>query len=337
MIYPWHQKPFEVVNKMIQQDHLPHALMITGSEGMGKFEFAMQLIEKLTGYQDLNVKDNAKLDLEQPTLLRRSFYQNLIYCRDSEINEETMKVSNEIRIKQVRAFCNALNKTADDLQIGLMFYADKMNISAANSLLKTLEEPRKHTLIILLVHEPKKLPITIRSRCQNIHIPPSFDESTINWIKEKLPIQQQQDFDIGQLLHNANGVPFNVVDDLNGNEFLEYQKRQNYLLSLASHPQKYPKKNEFEGDEKGLLKCLTNLVIEAIKIKQLNRATGLVELNEIANQAKLDFLYKFLDDLNHSSRLLNTSINIKLLLDNVLIVWSHISHLKRYPIIIDRN
>ena len=106
MIYPWHQKPFEVVNKMIQQDHLPHALMITGSEGMGKFEFAMQLIEKLTGYQDLNVKDNAKLDLEQPTLLRRSFYQNLIYCRDSEINEETMKVSNEIRIKQVRAFCH---------------------------------------------------------------------------------------------------------------------------------------------------------------------------------------------------------------------------------------
>ena len=55
-----------------------------------------------------------------------------------------MKVSNEIRIKQVRAFCNALNKTADDLQIGLMFYADKMNISAANSLLKTLEEPRKN-------------------------------------------------------------------------------------------------------------------------------------------------------------------------------------------------
>ena len=139
------------------------------------------------------------------------------------------------------------------------------------------------------------------------------------------------------MLHNAYGVPFNVVDDLNGNEFLEYQKRQNYLLSLASHPQKYSKKNEFEGDEKGLIKCLTNLVIEAIKIKQLNRVTGLVELNEIANQAKLDFLYKFLDDLNHSSRLLNTSINIKLLLDNVLIVWSHISHLKRYPIIIDKK
>ena len=39
-MYPWHEKPFEVVNKMIKQDHLPHALMITGSEGMGKFEFA---------------------------------------------------------------------------------------------------------------------------------------------------------------------------------------------------------------------------------------------------------------------------------------------------------
>jgi DNA polymerase-3 subunit delta' len=36
-----------------------------------------------------------------------------------------------------------------------------MNVNAANSLLKTLEEPRKNTLIILLAHNAKSLPVTI--------------------------------------------------------------------------------------------------------------------------------------------------------------------------------
>jgi DNA polymerase-3 subunit delta' len=38
-----------------------------------------------------------------------------------------------------------------------------------------------------------------------------------------------------------------------------------------------------------------------------------------------------LDDIYHAINLSKTTVNIKLLLDNVLIVWSHITHLKRYP------
>jgi DNA polymerase-3 subunit delta' len=64
-------------------------------------------------------------DLDIPVLIRRSNYLNMIYCRAGELNPTTKNRSKDIRIDQVRAFCEALNKTADKLQIGVIYYADQ--------------------------------------------------------------------------------------------------------------------------------------------------------------------------------------------------------------------
>jgi DNA polymerase-3 subunit delta' len=85
-------------------------------------------------------------------------------------------------------------QTADKLQIGVIYYADQMNVNAANSLLKTLEEPRDNTLIILLAHNAKNLPVTVVSRCQNVHISPAYGQETQVWIKKN--IEHKEDFDV---------------------------------------------------------------------------------------------------------------------------------------------
>ena len=95
-------------------------------------------------------------------------------------------MSKDIRVDQIRAFCESLGKTAETLQIGVIFYADQMNNNAANSLLKTLEEPRKNTLIILLAHNIDRLPATILSRCQNVHINPSYENETAQWLANQI-------------------------------------------------------------------------------------------------------------------------------------------------------
>ncbi|HBV20227.1 MAG TPA: DNA polymerase III subunit delta', partial [Nitrosomonas sp.] len=46
-----------------------------------------------------------------------------------------------------------------------------MNAAAANALLKKLEEPPEKTLFILVSHQPRRLPATVRSRCQQINMP----------------------------------------------------------------------------------------------------------------------------------------------------------------------
>ncbi len=334
MTLPWHQNAFTKLKQMIEQNHLPHALLITGMPQMGKFELMQQLVGTLINNDKIIRKDNVRQDLDIPVLIRRSNYINMVYCRAGEINPTTKNRSKDIRVDQIRSFCEALGKTADKLQIGVIFYADQMNINAANSLLKTLEEPRKNTLIILLTHNVKNLPITIVSRCQSIHISPAYDQATQTWINKH--IEHNEDFDIAHLLETTHGVPFKVLDELSGDRFIHYQKWQNQLLNIAIHPMAINQTEDFNGNEAEVLSCLQCLVIEGIRLKILKYEGGLVELNNIINTIKIDLLFKLLDDLLYAINLLKTNINIKLLLDNVLIVWSHITHLKTYPQILEK-
>ncbi|SMN14244.1 DNA polymerase III delta prime subunit [uncultured Candidatus Thioglobus sp.] len=335
MTLPWHQDAFAKLKQMIDQNHLPHALLITGVSRIGKFELMQQLVDTLLNDEEIIRKDDVQQDLDNAVLIRRSHYTNMIYCRAGEINPNTKNRSKDIRVDQVRAFCEALNKTADKLQIGVIFYADQMNINAANSLLKTLEEPRENTLIILLAHNSKNLPVTIVSRCQSVHIGPAYDQDTKAWIEQH--IEHKEDFDTMQLLEAAHGVPFKVIDGLAGDDFIHYQKWQNQLLSVALHPATINKVEGFDSNEVEVLSCLQHLVIEGIRLKALKREGGLVELNQIINLAKTDFLFKLLQDISRAIALAKTSVNIKLLLDDVLIVWSHITHLKTYPQILENK
>ena len=331
MNLPWHDQALSKLQKMIDQSHLPHALLITGSEKIGKFELMQQLVGILLKDDNIIRRDNIRETLDHPVLIRRSNYTNMIYCRAGEINEKTKNRSKDIRIDQVRAFCEALNKTADDLQIGVIYYGDQMNINAANSLLKTLEEPRENTLIIILAHSVQNLPSTIVSRCQTVHIAPGYGEKTHQWLKSQLSETQNADFDVEQLLENTHGVPFKVLSELSEGGFIAYQAYQNQLLSIANHPLMVNQTKTFEGNELAVLTCLQNLIIEAIKLKTTQQEGGLIELNQLIRNTKSVFLFQLLDDVQQAIRLSKTSINLKLLLDNILIVWSHITHLKQYP------
>ena len=73
-----------------------------------------------------------------------------------------------IGVDQVRESCNFVAQTSGygDLKILTVEGADKMTVSAANALLKTLEEPQGNSLILLTAEFSWALPATIRSRCQ---------------------------------------------------------------------------------------------------------------------------------------------------------------------------
>ena len=340
MILPWHQKASEKLDKMIEQNHLPHALLITGVEKIGKFDFTQNLIQRLLCNNSscgeceickaLN-NDDPKIELDYGALIRRSHYPNLIYCR-TELNDSG-SMSKDIRVDQVRAFCESLGKTADTLQIGVIFYADQMNNNAANSLLKTLEEPRKNTLIILLAHNIDRLPMTILSRCQTIHINPTHDQEAAQWLGNQIDENTRQDFDVMQLLESAHGVPHKALEDLQGDYFFRYQGWQNLLLEIAVTPTKISETEIFSDNELDVLKCLQHLISEGIKIKILNHDGANLELNKVIEKASFNHLFKLLDDTNRAISLSQTTVNMKLLLDNVLVVWSHITNLNKYPAI----
>jgi DNA polymerase III subunit delta' len=96
-----------------------------------------------------------------------------------------LEASTQIRIEQVRELGGDLALTAHQggYKVGILSPADSMNRFAANALLKTLEEPPRNTLLILVASQPSRLPATILSRCQRMRVRAPERAEAVAWLE----------------------------------------------------------------------------------------------------------------------------------------------------------
>jgi len=141
-----------------EQDRLAHAYLISGPAGAGKKQLAAELTELVNGTDRADV-----------------FSTN---ARDIFVAEPESK-SRRIVIEQVRQLEHALQMRAASgrRKVAIISEADRLQPQAANAFLKTLEEPPKDSLLLVLSALPEALPDTILSRC--IAIPLEANGSTI--------------------------------------------------------------------------------------------------------------------------------------------------------------
>ncbi len=87
-------------------------------------------------------------------------------------------------------------------KIMMIWMADKMNVAAANKLLKLIEEPPEKTIFLLIAEDEKQLLQTIRSRCQILHFPPLGEQV----IKDALVAKENiSDTQATKIAHQSNG------------------------------------------------------------------------------------------------------------------------------------
>src|SRR5438094_3671755 len=137
---------FEYLRRAHQQNRLAHAYLITGPLGSGKELLAADLASLVNGTPAKNVF-SAK-------------------ARDIFVARPESK-SRRIVIAQIRDLEHALQMRASDgrRKVAIIPDADRLQTEAANAFLKTLEEPPKDSLLLLLSALPEALPETILSRC----------------------------------------------------------------------------------------------------------------------------------------------------------------------------
>lgn len=103
----------------------------------------------------------------------------------------------------------------------IVWMADRMNIAAANKLLKLIEEPPEKTIFLLITEEEEQIIQTIRSRCQILHFPP-LAEAVISSTLEKKGVSKNEAFKIA---HEANGNYNKALDIYNNDsEDLVFEK-----------------------------------------------------------------------------------------------------------------
>jgi DNA polymerase III subunit delta' len=161
---PWQAEDWELIQRTRRDDRLPHALLLTGPEGLGKRCFADSMAASL-------LCSSAAMDgtpcgkCRGCDLFRAGTHPDLKTIEPEEPGKA-------IRIDAIREYTSkeSLTAQAGGYKIAIIEPADAMNRSAANSLLKTLEEPVDWTFMVLISAWPGKLPATIRSRCRQLQM-----------------------------------------------------------------------------------------------------------------------------------------------------------------------
>ena len=162
------EKALKILFGMLRRDRVPSALLFSGDTGIGKRLAAVNYAKAI------NCLEPADLDC----------CDTCVSCKkiDAATHPDvtlTFPEKGEIKIDAVRKLEGKLFWKALEggKKIAIVDDADTMNINAANAFLKTLEEPPRDSLVILVSSNPDGLPDTIRSRCIAIRFYPLAHES----------------------------------------------------------------------------------------------------------------------------------------------------------------
>ncbi|WP_455211001.1 DNA polymerase III subunit delta' [Kaarinaea lacus] len=330
--YPWHESVWKQILARINSGTLPHALLLTGGNGIGKREFAIQLGQLLlceSFHANPHGENPVPCGHCQACMLNKAMTHPDLRWVEPESEGKI------IAIDQIRMLSEFMDlKSHYGLgQVAIIHPAEKMNKFAANSLLKTLEEPASNSLIILVTSQPSALLPTIRSRCQQIPFQQPLPDITLPWLRSHATTLD--DAKIQSMLNLANGGPLIALDYLNSNtlELVEGILASFINLSMGKADPVNVAKIWAETDVSALIKWLIMWTSYMIRLKygaQLpdSYSVGESSLKKLAAAVDLLALFRFLDNLTDVQRLLDSQANVQLLLEDLLIVWQQLNSKK---------
>lgn len=318
---PWQQDAWNRLLQARSQQRLPHALLFAGPMGVGKTSFALALAQSLL----------CESPLEQGEACGQCRHCHLFQAgthpdfRRVEPEEESK--SGEIKIDIIRRLTERATMTASGggYKVVVIRPADRMNSAAANSLLKTLEEPTAGTLLMLLTDHPSRLLPTIRSRCQRfVFSPPARDEA-LQWLQGRV-----NEGDPGLLLDLAGGAPLKALAMDQREILMTRLEMLTAFLSLAKNKTDPVKLAEVwsKQDSKQLLEWLTGWIIDMLRLQVGQQPPVLFNrdqrstLQSTAERLNSNLLQRFLAQVYETRNLADANLNPQLMLEKLLIEWN---------------
>ncbi|NCF80317.1 MAG: DNA polymerase III subunit delta' [Proteobacteria bacterium] len=197
---PWHATQWQRIAAMQAGGRLPHALLLRGPEGVGKYRFACRLLAAVLCERHDSL-DPPCGDCRGCRLVAAGTHPDLQELAPLESKQQ-------IGIDQVRSLIQRIGLTAQygGRKAVVVVPAERMTRAAANTLLKTLEEPQGDALFVLVAHRAGALPATIRSRCQIVNFPVPDTDVAKAWLAAELASEEGAE----TALRLAHGAPLNA-------------------------------------------------------------------------------------------------------------------------------
>jgi len=221
----------------ILSNRLNHAYLFIGPSSVGKTSVAECFISSLLCQATHHQKDNkVKVYPCKECQSCQQYFKNLhpdIFLVELQSNEKTQKENKNISIDQIRTLQNKLSKRSflNSYKVAVIFNAELMTIEAGNSLLKTLEEPSKETIIILITSDINKIPDTVISRCQTVKFLPVSRDEILKYIVKK-GVDKQKANMLASLASGRPGIVLKMLEE--AGQLTDYQNVSNFIKPKIS-------------------------------------------------------------------------------------------------------
>jgi DNA polymerase-3 subunit delta' len=261
-IAPWLEPIWDGMNL----DAFPNAVLIHGQSGIGKFEFSIELARAL-----LCETSSAKKPCKQCEACRwfdsgnhpdfialvpethRKFLPQGDFDSDTESPKKSKssqadtdgdtpekKEKKSISIEDARSAIEGLSigSHRGGNRVILVYPLEMLRSDSANTLLKSLEEPPKNTIFILLADRLDRVLPTIRSRCRLLSAPRPDRSNGLNWLRTQLgmiPGLKMSDADVESIYDEQGGAPYAVLDSL----VARHNKDEKDELTIAIQASRY--------------------------------------------------------------------------------------------------
>lgn len=326
--FPWHVAGLQRI--VADRARLPHALLVHGRAGIGKVEFSRALAASV-------LCESPRAGLACATCASCHWFSQGNHPDYREIVPESAAEEEEgeaeaakpekakslvIKIDQVRAVADfvALTTHRAGYRVLAIHPAEALHPAAANALLKTLEEPPPHTLILLVSDQPARLLPTIRSRCRLLALPMPARAEALAWLREQGVAEPDA------ALAAAGGAPL-LARELAEPAEAELRKRVLGELSRPSGADPLQFAAGFErGNVERLVYWMQTWVQDLVRVRMAGEPRHHGEfapaLRARAKSADLEALFDLDRELAEAKRLATHPLNPRLLAEHLLMAYN---------------
>ncbi|CDZ79273.1 DNA polymerase III subunit gamma/tau [Legionella massiliensis] len=296
---PLYEQLWQRFQTIHANQRLHHALLLVGPESVGLISLAYAMASTILCNEQQKPCGACK-----SCRLTNTREHPDVNC----IEPDKTGSANLIKIDQIRDLQSLVFRSPQlgDKRIIILYPAEKMNIAAANALLKLLEEPPEGVHFLLIAEQLSTIPATIISRCQQWR----FVSANID--NDYLALAENSSAD------SARGELFTQLPQIISG-LTELVSNKTTIFSLAN------KWLDYEFSALIWLLYLLNSQLIDYKLRgQVCKQQWTEQLSDLAKYFQPVHLFKQLDQINEISKKLQQNINLnkQLVLENLLLGYS---------------
>jgi DNA polymerase-3 subunit delta' len=315
-----HEKPIRFLKQAIKNNKVGHSYLFLGNEGIGRKFVALQFAKAINCLNRTDEEDSCDKCLSCKKI-DQNIHPDILVLEPSG---QTLKVDQVREMQKDLSFQPYEGRR----RICILTAADRMAPNMSNTLLKTLEEPPLHTVIILIANSERFLLPTIISRCQSIHFYPLPLPIVTRWLIQVKGFGEKEAHLLSSLSEGSLGRALEIKEEMEtiqrerllieliGSKYLTIETMRNLLEILPSQREELILSLEVC---KTLLRDLIMVKIEKNELINFDLSEDIIK---ISNDLDLRSLFNRMDTIHQIALALRSNANTTLALEALMISWN---------------